>query len=120
MFEKEVGMGLDNVLLDAVKRGEETLLTNEQITEFGDGFEIIDALMFSREEQDISRHLRISVNPIGRFGFIRSLFHLLFRPCSFTVSDRIGLVFSSIHQPVQFDDCCAINGRVMHRLQWGY
>ncbi len=27
--------------------------------------------------------LRISVNPIGRFGFIRSLFHLLFRPCQF-------------------------------------
>ncbi|MBG59904.1 MAG: hypothetical protein CMJ16_05540, partial [Peredibacter sp.] len=28
-------------------------------------------------------YLRISVNPIGRFGFIRSLFHLLFRPCQF-------------------------------------
>ncbi len=27
--------------------------------------------------------MRISVNPIGRFGFIRSLFHLLFRPCQF-------------------------------------
>ena len=27
--------------------------------------------------------VRISVNPIGRFGFIRSLFHLLFRPCQF-------------------------------------
>ena len=27
--------------------------------------------------------LRISVNPNGRFGFIRSLFHLLFRPCQF-------------------------------------
>ena len=27
--------------------------------------------------------LRISVNPIGRFGFIRSLFLLLFRPCQF-------------------------------------
>ena len=26
--------------------------------------------------------LRISVNPIGRFGFIRSLFHLLFPPVS--------------------------------------
>ena len=64
--------------------------------------------------------LRISVNPIGRFGFIRSLFHLLFRPCSFTLSDRIGLVFSSIRQPVQFDDCCAINGRVMHLPRWGY
>lgn len=27
--------------------------------------------------------VRISVNPIGRFGFIRSLFLLLFRPCQF-------------------------------------
>ena len=69
---------------------------------------------------DSLKLVRISVNPIGRFGFIRSLFHLLFRPCSFTLSDRIGLVFSSIRQPVQFDDCCAINGRVMHLPQWGY
>jgi hypothetical protein len=57
MFKKEVGMDIDNVLLEAVKRGEATLLTDEQITEFGNGFEIIDALMFSREEQDISRNL---------------------------------------------------------------
>ena len=27
--------------------------------------------------------VRISVNPVGRFGFIRSLFLLLFRPCQF-------------------------------------
>ena len=32
---------------------------------------------------DTVEELRISVNPIGRFGFIRSLFHLLFRPCQF-------------------------------------
>ena len=64
--------------------------------------------------------LRISVNPIGRFGFIRSLFFFFFIPASFTLSDRIGLVFSSIRQPVQFDDCCAVNGRVVHLQQWGY
>lgn len=50
-------LDLSNVLLEAVKRGEATLLTDEQITEFGNEFEIIDALMFSREEQDISRNL---------------------------------------------------------------
>jgi len=37
------------------------------------------------EEREIKYiwQMRISVNPIGRFGFIRSLFHLLFRPCQF-------------------------------------
>ncbi|APE05743.1 hypothetical protein BM528_08130 [Alteromonas sp. RW2A1] len=30
-----------------------------------------------------SLKMRISVNPNGHFGFIRSLFLLLFRPCQF-------------------------------------
>ena len=38
----------------------------------------------SRQMEIIKKqYLRISVNPIGRFGFIRSLFLLLFRPCQF-------------------------------------
>lgn len=50
-------MNLDNILREAVKNGEETPLVDEQIIEFGNGFEIIDALMFSREKQGISEHL---------------------------------------------------------------
>ena len=34
-------------------------------------------------EQWIDDNLRISVNPNGHFGFIRSLFLLLFRPYQF-------------------------------------
>ncbi|MCP9478737.1 hypothetical protein NNA33_12485 [Marisediminitalea aggregata] len=50
-------MDLDIILFEAVNRGEKSLLLDEQVLEFGNGFEIIDALMFSREEQDISKHL---------------------------------------------------------------
>ncbi|MCG7645082.1 hypothetical protein MHM87_05695 [Alteromonas sp. Cnat3-28] len=40
-------------------------------------------LLNYQERTASSLMLRISVNPIGRFGFIRSLFLLLFRPCQF-------------------------------------
>lgn len=36
-------LDLDHVLLESVKTGEETLLTNERITEFGNGVKVIDA-----------------------------------------------------------------------------
>ena len=38
---------------------------------------------FVRTEGISPSLVRISVNPIGRFGFIRSLFLLLFRHCQF-------------------------------------
>lgn len=50
-------MDLDTVLRKAFKKGEETLLVDEQVIEFGNGFEIIDVLMFSQEKQDISENL---------------------------------------------------------------
>ena len=48
---------------------------------FGDNPYCSNSHEFNEFESGVK--LRISVNPIGRFGFIRSLFHLLFRPCQF-------------------------------------
>lgn len=43
----------------------------------------LEQLQQLQESGTVAIQLRISVNPNGHFGFIRSLFLLLFRPCQF-------------------------------------
>ena len=45
--------------------------------------DVVKRNSFANDFSSVVIVVRISVNPIGRFGFIRSLFLLLFRPCQF-------------------------------------